>query len=373
MKGKTEHCGWKSAPQQKPCPCDRYKHACVVCRGFVYLHGGRNMTSLRDFWRYNIAKNEWEMLDCSGDGPEELEEHSMVAYKGNLYIFGGMVDSAFTQAKIPLWTYDTDSTRWTECRNVPAEKESLAPANRKGHSAVVYHSSMYIFGGYFGIKGISQEFWTFHFDTGKWLCVSSPSHNTGPGPRHGHSAVVYRTGMYLFGGLMGLSEQKDLWKWDFVSSSWSNIRTSHWKNDQKGCGQLVPIPRHTRFGNYFRQRPTDRAFGSKESNAIEMKTFSLPLEPVGFRAFQTTSEAELDPNRDTSLLTKDESLPLFPSSERETLAAAQVVGEEEGSDCGCATAGDELGSSTNTLLLIGGKPLSSFAELSFRQMEFDSS
>lgn len=28
-----------------------------------------------------IVQNEWEMLDCSGDGPEELEEHSMVAYK----------------------------------------------------------------------------------------------------------------------------------------------------------------------------------------------------------------------------------------------------------------------------------------------------
>ncbi|KAJ7401760.1 actin-fragmin kinase-like isoform X2 [Pitangus sulphuratus] len=262
------------------------------------------------------VKNEWEMLDCSGDGPEELEEHSVVAYK------------------------------------------SLAPANRRGHSAVVYHSSMYIFGGYFGIKGISQEFWTFHFDTGKWLCVSSPSQNTGPGPRHGHSTVVYPTRMYLFGGLMGLSEQKDLWKWDF-------------KSDQKDHGQLVPIPRHIRFGNYFHQRPTDGVLGSKESNAIEMKTFSLLLEPVGSRALQTTSEAELDPNRDTtSLLLKDKSLPPFPSSERETLAAAQVVGEEEGGDP--ATAGDELGSHTSTLLLTGGKALSSFAEISFRQMEFDS-
>lgn len=26
--------------------------------------------------------------------------------QGMLYIFGGMVDSAFTQAKIPLWIYD---------------------------------------------------------------------------------------------------------------------------------------------------------------------------------------------------------------------------------------------------------------------------
>lgn len=26
--------------------------------------------------------------------------------QGTLYIFGGMVDSAFTQAKTPLWIYD---------------------------------------------------------------------------------------------------------------------------------------------------------------------------------------------------------------------------------------------------------------------------
>ncbi|NXE18065.1 GEFF factor, partial [Ardeotis kori] len=239
MKGKTAHCNWKSAPQNKPSPCDRYKHACVICRGFVYLYGGRNITSLRDFWRYNIGNNEWEMLDCSRDGPEELEEHSMVAYKGTLYIFGGMVDSAFTQGKTPLWIYDTDSARWTECCTVPAETESSAPTNRKGHSAVVYHSSMYIYGGCFGIRGISQEFWTFHFDTRRWLCVSCPSHNAGPGPRHGHSAVVYQTGMYLFGGLMGLSEQKDLWKWDFVSSSWSNIRTSQGPPPAVGHASVV--------------------------------------------------------------------------------------------------------------------------------------
>ncbi|KAM6078431.1 kelch domain-containing protein 1-like isoform 1-T2 [Theristicus caerulescens] len=454
MKGKMTHCDWKPAPQKKPSPCDRYKHACVICRGFVYLYGGRNTTSLRDFWRYNIGKNEWEMLDCSRDAPEELEEHSMVAYKGTLYIFGGMVDSAFTQAKTPLWIYDIDSARWTECCNVPAETESSAPTNRKGHSAVVYRSSMCIYGGYFGIRGISQEFWTFHFDTRKWLCVSTPSPSAGPGPRHGHSAVVYHTGMYLFGGLMGLSEQKDLWKWDFVSSSWSNIRTSQgpppvvghasivfkdsmlifgggisnssptddlwkyhfhtqtWKklssttkanfspkmyhcilgigvdfqttsdftntlpsrckSEQKDHHPLVTIPKHTRFCNYFRHQPAYRAFSNEESNAIEMKTFSLPLEPGGFCAFQTTSEAELDPNRATGTSSKDKSLCLFVSSEEETFAAAQIVGDEEGTDCQHATAVDEVSSDSNVLLLIGGKPLSSFSEISFWQMEFDS-
>ncbi|XP_048725669.1 host cell factor 2 isoform X5 [Caretta caretta] len=233
MKRKTAMCLWKPVPQSKPFPCDRFKHACSICRGFVYLYGGRCNSSLSDFWRYNIASNEWEKLDCSEDGPEELEEHSMVAYQGILYIFGGMVDSAFTQVKIPLWMYDIDSARWTECRHTAVETESIAPANRKGHSAVVYNSSMYIYGGYFDIKGISQEFWALRFDTGEWSQVSPQSCDTGPGPRHGHSAVVYGTGMYLFGGLMGLSEQRDLWKWDFTSCKWSTIRTSECKEKKE--------------------------------------------------------------------------------------------------------------------------------------------
>ncbi|XP_032301605.1 leucine-zipper-like transcriptional regulator 1 homolog isoform X1 [Coturnix japonica] len=445
MKGKAAHRDWKSAAQRQPSPCDRYKHACVICRGFVYLYGGRNTTSLRDFWRYNIARNEWEMLDCSGDGPGELEEHSMVAYKGTLYIFGGMVDSAFTQAKTPLWMYDTDSAGWTEGRHVPAEMESLAPTNRKGHSAVVHHASMYIYGGYVGIRGISQEFWTFHFDTRTWLYVSTPPHSTGPGPRHGHSAVVYRAAMYLFGGLVGLNEQKDLWKWDFGNSSWHNIRTSQgpppavghasvvfkdsmlvlgggisnsspnedlwkyhfhtqtWKklsgitkasfspktyHCMLGIGagfqttsdftNTIPSPwknkkhhQHSHFCSYFRQQLAYRAFSNQDSGAIEMKTFSFPLEPVGFCAFQTTSDVEQDPKRATRVLVKDGSAPLFISSEKETFAATALV-EQEGTSCQPAAAGDEVSSDANVLLVIGGKPLSSFSEISFWQMGFDS-
>lgn len=52
--------------------------------------------------------------------------------------------------------------------------QSLAPTNRKGHSAVVYCASMYIYGGYVGIRGISQEFWTFHFGKFKSLIPFDP-------------------------------------------------------------------------------------------------------------------------------------------------------------------------------------------------------
>lgn len=105
---------------------------------------------------------------------------------------------------------------------------------------------------------------------------------------------------------------------------------------------------------------------------MEMKTFSSPLEPGGFCAFQTTSEAELGPNRATGLLSKDKSLRLFVSSEKETSDAAQTVGGEEGTDCQHVAAVDEVCSGTNVLLLLGGKPLSSFSEISFWQTAFES-
>lgn len=182
---------------------------------------------------------EWERLDDSDDGPEELEEHTMVDYQGILYIFGGMVDSAFTQKKNPLWMYDTDSTKWMDRQLTAVEGEGCAPANRKGHSAIIYRGSMYVYGGYIDIKGASQEFWTLCLDTKQWSPVPVASDSSNPGPRHGHSAVVYGNGMYLFGGLMGLNEQKDFWKWDFISASWSNIKRSQGPPKTVGHSALI--------------------------------------------------------------------------------------------------------------------------------------
>ncbi|XP_044293916.1 tip elongation aberrant protein 3-like [Varanus komodoensis] len=240
MKGETVACSWTPVPQSAVSPCDRFKHACCICRGFLYVYGGRQSTTLSDFWRCKIVSKEWERLDNSEDGPEELEEHTMVDYQGVLYIFGGMVDSAFTQKKNPLWMYDTDSTKWMECQlTAVVEGERAVPVNRKGHSAVIYRGSMYLYGGYVDFKGASQEFWSLCFDTRQWTPVPATLNGGTPGPRHGHSAVVYRNSMYLFGGLMGLNEQKDFWKWDFLAASWSSIRRSQGPPKVVGHSALI--------------------------------------------------------------------------------------------------------------------------------------
>ncbi|XP_007894559.1 ras guanine nucleotide exchange factor F [Callorhinchus milii] len=217
---------WRQLPQCGPAPEERCKHACCVFKGYMYLFGGRRQNGLKDFWRYSVVQNKWEKLDqAEGTAPEELEEPSLVAHEGVLYVFGGMMDSAYTQGKTPLWMYDIGASRWTHWHKLSStDTEKQAPINRREHSAVVFEAKMYIYGGYVDIKGPSQEFWSFTFELEEWRPVLSSSAEISPGPRYSHSAIVYRTGMYLFGGLVGLMEQSDFWRWDFDSNTWSRIK-----------------------------------------------------------------------------------------------------------------------------------------------------
>ncbi|KAA0715581.1 hypothetical protein E1301_Tti010041 [Triplophysa tibetana] len=216
-------CLWTALPQHCPAPCDRYKHASCAHRGHVYLLGGREKCSLRDFWKYNVACNTWAELPCHcEEAPEELEEHTMVGHQGFLYVFGGMPDSAYSNSKIPLWVFDTVSECWINWKTGIETVQGTTPANRKGHSAVTFGSCMYVYGGYVDIRGSTKDLWKFNLDYKVWSQLSHVK--GGPGPRHGHSAITHQDCMYIYGGLQGLREQKDLWKWSSTSQTWSFIK-----------------------------------------------------------------------------------------------------------------------------------------------------
>ncbi|XP_069080720.1 leucine-zipper-like transcriptional regulator 1 isoform X2 [Pleurodeles waltl] len=226
MKEESRDWLWEPIPQRAQAPCDRFKHACAMYGGFIYIFGGRNNTILSDFWRYRIEYNEWEPLVCCEKSPEKLEGHSMVAYQAVLYVFGGMLDSGFTQGKTPLWLYNIDSEGWTQSHTKDTERELTGPVNRKSHSAVVFEAGMYIYGGYLDLKGASEEFWFLNFDSMKWTRLPPGSCDCGPGPRYGHSSVVYKDAMYVFGGLVGMVEKNDFWTWNFYSQMWTIIKSS---------------------------------------------------------------------------------------------------------------------------------------------------
>ncbi|XP_078119124.1 kelch domain-containing protein 3 isoform X2 [Sander vitreus] len=218
---------WTLLLQGSQAPCERYKHACCSYGGHVYILGGRDSSSLRDFWRYSVVCDKWTELNCTSDAaPEELEGHSMMAHEGFLYVFGGMLDSAYTAQRCPLWVFDVAKQKWVPCQGKTSSPQSRMPTNRKGHSAVVLGSAMLVYGGLVDMKGCSQDFWSLDFDSMAWSLLNGSQQQgpLGPGPRHSHSAVGSHSCMYLFGGLKGLREQRDFWKWDSTSNMWSSLK-----------------------------------------------------------------------------------------------------------------------------------------------------
>ncbi|XP_016840016.1 tip elongation aberrant protein 1 isoform X1 [Nasonia vitripennis] len=203
-----------------PAPPSRSKHSATLLAGHVYLLGGRNGNlPLKDLWRYSLAESRWEELHPSGERPPALQEHSAVAHKDCLYVFGGELGfSAGTET--PLWCYSVKSNSW---RKIRAQKGCAVPRGRRGHTALVHRGQMLIYGGYQDLRGSSSELWAFHFETESWHLLSSC--DTGPPARHKHSAVLHGDAMYIYGGMTDLQERSDCWRWDVKAASWCMLKS----------------------------------------------------------------------------------------------------------------------------------------------------
>ncbi|KAH1009482.1 hypothetical protein HUJ04_001830 [Dendroctonus ponderosae] len=206
-------------------PSARSKHSATLLGEHVYVLGGRNGNlPLKDFWKYNLVSGNWQQLKPSGDLLPCLQEHTAVAYKDNIFVFGGEV-SFSSSTETPLWVYDVRDNSW---RKVKTKKGVATPKGRRGHTALVHNGAMLIYGGYQDLRGSCGELWAFHFDTESWHLVSAaPSKPSDqfPSPRHKHSAVVHGEAMWIYGGMNDLHSRGDLWKWDFYTKFWTNIKT----------------------------------------------------------------------------------------------------------------------------------------------------
>ncbi|XP_073969434.1 uncharacterized protein isoform X3 [Rhodnius prolixus] len=201
-------------------PSARSKHSVTLCGGYLYLLAGRNGNiPLKDLWRYSLNEGVWELLEPDGDRPPSLQEHSAVAYKESIYVFGGEVGfSACNEA--PLWVYNVKNNNW---RKVRGSRGAMLPKGRRGHSALVHRSTMVIYGGYRDLRGSCNELWVFHFETESWHLLSGSP--TCPPARHKHSMVIHDGSIWIYGGMTDLQERSDLWRFDTVRKLWQQVKS----------------------------------------------------------------------------------------------------------------------------------------------------
>eukprot|EP00057_Strongylocentrotus_purpuratus_P018506 XP_011672980.1 PREDICTED: uncharacterized protein LOC100890755 [Strongylocentrotus purpuratus] len=208
-------------PETAQVPKTRSKHATCHHNGAIYLYGGVcGNVSLKDMWRFEPSSSLWTKLECRGDTPPLLQEHTMVGYKESIFIFGGLCGFD-NPGETSLWILDLTKFTW---QKQVITSEVMTPTSRRGHSVVCHNGGMHLYGGHVDLKGSCNELWTLDFETLYWHTMVYNNQDPSPPPRHGHSAVIHDNAMYIYGGSKNLQRLQDMWKWDFGSRQWTKVR-----------------------------------------------------------------------------------------------------------------------------------------------------
>lgn len=165
-------------------------------------------------------------------GPRRVN-HAAVAVGEKIYSFGGYCTGENYHNKQPMDIHvlNTTSLRW---KLLPSPRRGdpqfeVAPYQRYGHTAVVYKDKIYIWGGR-NDDAADNALYCFDPETGMWSLLET--NGTVPGARDGHSACVvhsrYSDSMYIFGGFEeGIDRfSQEVYSLDFKTMRWTYLMTS---------------------------------------------------------------------------------------------------------------------------------------------------
>ena len=174
----------------------------------VYLYGGmgQSATTLSDFYRFNlplktnhddffshnlndVLHGEWRQLECALGHPPEMVGHSLTVCpcSGDIVLFGGLSalqlsvkqmranGPMFTEPscarKEYLWSW-ADGRGWTAL-DILDDQQSMRPKRRAGHSAVIAKRKLFIFGGEDMSANLLSDLWEFDLTLKRWRRISS--------------------------------------------------------------------------------------------------------------------------------------------------------------------------------------------------------
>lgn len=134
-------------------------------------------------------------------------------------VFGGLTPHG---AANDVWEWKVSTGNWTRLHpggDPPADGSEPIPPRRVGHSAVILRGDLWIFGGYDVTGGDMNDLWRFSRAEGRWYAVELPEGATAPASRSGHAAFAPTDdgdAFFVFGGNM----RNDVWEFDVGGTAW---------------------------------------------------------------------------------------------------------------------------------------------------------
>jgi N-acetylneuraminic acid mutarotase len=211
-------------------PEPRCGHSAVVWRDVMIIFGGRDGRShFGDLYALHFRDSSWQKIETTGALVKRRYRHSAVAYGNFMYIFGGETGGEGTAVYGDFYEFDILNKCWREIQTAGTK-----PSARSGHTAVVFKGNMYLFGGRNKTPQYFRDLHRYHFASKTWSLVET--NGVLPPRIYNHSAFTYRESLYIFGGygIQG-DENKDarvghrhseVYEYSFDQSTWSMVKVT---------------------------------------------------------------------------------------------------------------------------------------------------
>ncbi|KAF2068655.1 hypothetical protein CYY_010019 [Polysphondylium violaceum] len=219
-------CGWEEVYVTGRIPSPRHAHSCAVMGDSMYMFGGYANVGIHldDFYRFDFETSKWHrFVKNKKCYPKPRNSHTLVAYNECIYLFGGTGSTPQeTLVYNELYRYNTKTQEWTLLSSAGVE-------GRWGHSAVVYKDKMIVFGGMGEGTVMYSSTVAFDFIAETWerLSIVEGPLNPKPVRRQLHTASIVKDKMYIVGGYDGIAIQNNMFELDLATLTWRGIGGQH--------------------------------------------------------------------------------------------------------------------------------------------------
>lgn len=208
-----------------------------IIGGYSSQHGYRS-----DILTLDLETQRVNKIECKGSAPQGRSAHTAVLHNGEIYIYGGWNGGA---SNPDFYKYNIARDEWTPVTSNGGEN----PGPRRSHCSCVYNNAMYVWGGFNGSDNCPPNLYKFDFITKRWNVEQFKG--IPPSGRSRARCVQWKNKMAIFGGWDRTSHFNDWHEFNFEHREWKKKEVALL---QEGIGQhsaVMTMNKVLVFGGFY--------------------------------------------------------------------------------------------------------------------------
>ncbi|KAL2139320.1 hypothetical protein VTI28DRAFT_5334 [Corynascus sepedonium] len=222
---------WSRAPASGAPHTALRAHTATLVGSNVFVFGGCDARAcFNELYVFDADAFYWSAPHVVGDVPVPLRAMTCTAVGKKLVVFGGGDGPAYYN---DVYVLDTVNFRWSK----PRIQGDKVPSRRRAHTACLYKSGIYVFGGGDGVRALNDIWRLDVSDINKmsWKLISGPSSATAttgkdgkdgataPKARGYHTANMVGNKLIIYGGSDGGECFNDVWVYNVETHVWKSV------------------------------------------------------------------------------------------------------------------------------------------------------